>query len=928
MAEEEFKDPYQLTWGRPFVPSSKIRTWVGVDADVVEVTEDEIKVKVRAGYWTDKKTTLGHGEVWNAYLYSGPDSASPTATTGISYYLNEHGDGSHGSWSSEASVCVFCDKTVSVPRKSVDYSVTAWVSGTFWGTWADGNNGLGAKVSLKVPRKDNDAYNLHWGREFRGSNGLPCWLGLHVWPTKTTRTSQTLRVRAAYWTDGLSRLTSADRWSVAVADGAVTLDVRSGSGDMASAPITSDRTAAYMEDFTVDVDLKAAARKVAVTLTGTIFGRECTAGGLGVRLEWAVPQVGVDAPDPPASPSAELADGVATLTWESAADPDKGKPWDSVALFRSEDGADPVKVAEVGPKTRVWRDTSCKDGHGYRWGAQARNAAGASETAESAEVWSRPTAPASVACERVSDTSVAVAWSHDGSQATGFEVQRRPAKAGGSWSTVSEDGDLSGSSRRFLDAEALGEAARYRVRTKSKGGQSPWAEGGEVAYTCAPEAPATGGVAAGQVVRSDRPRPIEWEPNHPDASAQTAAQVDVDGQVSTVAGEARSFELAGLADGDHTARVRTHGLSSEWGAWSAPVAFTVASPPAVTVTRPAADGALVSSLPLEVAWEAFSLHGVVSASVAVMRADGTSAGVVEVPGGTALTVDGGMFDLSNDRRYTVVVTATDGLGLTGSGSVAIQVSFVPPALPSVRVQPDEESLCCYLWCDESDESVRTSAKAGAFQAGCGLVCADGSLKWQFQAHPATDHYEVWREDASGELERVAAGVRALDMVVDPTPPLNAPYRYRVDAVSADGERASRWVEAYLDSHDAVALNYGAALDLMATLVLDLDCGTGAERAGEAYHFAGAGSSARWEGAELPVFYPGPAGSGTADVSGAVVGLEAARSWLRAFRSGGTALYRDLFGERRYVAVRGSVDVSHTDGRQWNVSASMEEVARG
>ena len=90
----------------------------------------------------------------------------------------------------------------------------------------------------------------------------------------------------------------------------------------------------------------------------------------------------------------------------------------------------------------------------------------------------------------------------------------------------------------------------------------------------------------------------------------------------------------------------------------------------------------------------------------------------------------------------------------------------------------------------------------------------------------------------------------------------------------------------------------------------------------------AGSSARWEGAELPVFYPGPAGSGTADVSGAVVGLEAARSWLRAFRSGGTALYRDLFGERRYVAVRGSVDVSHTDGRQWNVSASMEEVARG
>ena len=194
MADDQPKDPYQLTWGRPFTPSSGIKTWVGVDADIVEITEDEIKVKVRGGYWTDTKTTLGHGEVWNTYLYSGPDSASPTATTGISYYLNEHGDGSHGSWSSEASVCIFCDKTVSVPRKSVDYTVTAWVSGTFWGTLVDGNNGLGAKLSLTVPRKDNDAYNLHWGNMFVGANGLQTWLGLHVWPTRTSRTSRTLPV--------------------------------------------------------------------------------------------------------------------------------------------------------------------------------------------------------------------------------------------------------------------------------------------------------------------------------------------------------------------------------------------------------------------------------------------------------------------------------------------------------------------------------------------------------------------------------------------------------------------------------------------------------------------------------------------------------------------------------------------------------------
>lgn len=927
MADDQPKDPYQLTLGRPFTPSSGIKTWVGVDADIVEITEDEIKVKVRGGYWTDTKTTLGHGEVWNTYLYSGPDSASPTATTGISYYLNEHGDGSHGSWSSEASVCIFCDKTVSVPRKSVDYTVTAWVSGTFWGTWVDGNNGLGAKLSLTVPRKDNDAYNLHWGNMFVGANGLQTWLGLHVWPTKTSRTSQTLRVRAAYWTNGLSKLTSVDKWAVSVSDGAITLDTRTGTGDMASSPISSDRTAAYMEDFTVDVDLKAAARPITVALSGTFFGKTVTAGdGYGVRLQWEVPAIGLDVPDAPKSLSAELADGVATLTWESAADADAGKPWASVVLYRSQDGADPIKVATVDARTLIWRDTSCQDGHAYIWYAEATNSAGVSEQTKSSQVWAKPTSPKDIECKRMSDTSVSVTWSHDGSVVTGFEVQRRPAKLGGSWTTVSEDGDLGPTSRQYLDSEVPDEAVRYRVRSKSKGGESGWIESGEVAYTCTPEAPATGGVSFGQIVSAERPRSIEWEPNHPDESPQTAAQVDIDGTVVTITGETRSYEMAGLADGDHTVKVRTHGLAEAWGAWSTPITFTVATPPAVTITYPATDDALVSSLPLTVSWQAFSLYEIVEVSVAVLRADGTSAGIQTVAGGTALTISPGMFDISDSHQYSLVVTATDSLGYTGSGTVTIQVSFIPPALPAVRIQPDEDALCCYLWCTESSESVRVSAKAGAFKAGEGLLTSEAGLKWKTQGHPATDHFEVWREDTSGTLELVATGIHAQDMVVDPTPPLNAWYRYRVDALSPDGERSSRWVEAYIDSHDAIALNYGAGFALQATLLYDLDAGTSAQKAGESYQFAGAGASARWEGAELPFFYPGPAASGEASVSGVVMSLEAARSWLRAFRTGGTALYRTLFGERRHVAVHGSVDVSHSDGRIWSVSATMEEVA--
>lgn len=925
MADDKPTDRYQMTWGRPFTPTSKIRTWVGLDLDMVEIGEDAVTFRVRAGYWTDRATTLLHGETWNVYLNTGSGRVGADATEVKTYFLNVHGDGNTGDCSSDKSVGVFLDRTVEVPRKSVDYQVMAWVSGTFWGTWFDGDNGLGVKLFATVPRKDSDVDKLRWGAWFTGSNGIRARMGVKAWVTRVTPTSATVRCQLGYWSEGKTTLTSKDSWWAALCDPSKafnrTIVRHSGTGDLESAPPTSHQTVAYLEDFTQDVDLRADAWPVDLECGGRILGRDL-AGTQAPTARVTVPAVGVEAPEAPAAPAVELAGGVATLTWADGSDPGSGHPWETVSVWRADGEGGPVRLATLPSSTLLWRDTTLSEGVGYRWYLTAANRAGESGRSPAAEAWTRPLPPEGVEAERLSGTAVALTWSLPETAVTGFEVQRR---AGSSWSSVGDDADLGPAARRWVDGEVPEEAVRYRVRTESKGGTSPWAESREVAYVCAPEAPAVAGVSPGQVVSSASPRSVEWEPNHPDASPQTAAEVDVDGAVTRLGADARSMALAGLADGDHSVSVRTRGASEEWGPWSAPVDFTVATPPAVGVTYPAEDGALVSSLPLTVCWDARSAYGIVSVEVAVCRPDGTSAGRATCPGGDAWEMRAGDFDLADGGEYTLTVTARDGLGYTGSGSREFHVAFVPPALPSVRVSADEDALCCYLWCEESGESVSSAAKAGAFQAGGGIVTAGHGLRWKTMAFPPTDHFDVFRLDPSGELEAVAAGVHALDMVVDPTPPLNAAYRYRVDAVSADGERSSRWADAYVDSHDAVALNYGPDLAAMARLVYDLDAGSSAERDGEAYRFPGAGSSGRWGGAELPVWYPGPGGDGGAEVSGCVLDFEEAMAWQRAFRAAGPALYRDLFGERRRVAVSGSVDVSHSEGRQWDVSASMREV---
>lgn len=617
-------------------------------------------------------------------------------------------------------------------------------------------------------------------------------------------------------------------------------------------------------------------------------------GTSNASVSVTVPAIDYAAPAAPSSCSASrVSDGQARVTWSNGGT-SATQPRSATLVERQTDGGSWVQVASVGASVTSYTDNGVSANHRYAYRVRAQGAGGYSGYSTSGYVYTTPAAPSSVTASKVGSTSVRLDVAGAAPYATSYEVQRS-SNGGGSWQAAG-----TASSLPWTDPSAPAGTVRYRVRAARGSLASGWRESNSVTTVVAPLAPSVS--VSPTVAATGAAVTVTWRPNHPDGSAQTSAQVEVDGVAHDVDGASTSYRAASAA-GAHEVRVRTRGLYDGWGAWSSKVSYTVADLPSVVVTEPAVDGSVIETLPVSVAWEVVDPTGVAAQRLVVRDASGAVAHSADLgPDARSYRLGSGTYLMPNHGSYEVSVTVTGGSSLSATASRALSVEYAGPALPWAEVSYDPTTLSATVavrpgeagWRVEGVFLVSPEDNAGGgvvpITAGCEV--SDGG-EVSFGEVMATDHVSVARVLPDGSQWEVEGAMAGDGFARDPLPPLNTDYRYVVTAASEAGTASVTEVDARVDSLVA-AVNFGRGAAEFVGLALDPSHTASYETSTELYHFADGGA-----GGGLPVAYPMGSSEERSTESATIVD-EAERRRVEALaRAHPMCWVRDLHGNRRY-----------------------------
>lgn len=422
-------------------------------------------------------------------------------------------------------------------------------------------------------------------------------------------------------------------------------------------------------------------------------------GGFGngkseVDLSVTVPAIDYDAPNAPSDCSASrVTDKQAKVTWTNGST-STTKPRSSTKVERKTDSGSWAQIASVGNSVKNYTDNGISANHRYRYRVRAYGSGGYSGYSTSGYIYTTPKAPSSVSLVKTSDTQVQVSISGAAAWADGYELQR--SVDSGSWAAVATV-----TAWPYTDTPGGG-YVRYRVRAKRGTLASAWTESVEIATITPPLAPAVSLDPSGAVLPCGTAVTVAWSPNHPDGSEQSSAQVEYTvgsaaAQTADVTGATASYQLpeAALASpATVSVRVRTKGLDPDWGAWSSPVQVALAYPPSVAITSPGSDGAVVDTLPLEVAWTAEDSTGVSSQTFELYGPDGLAYTAQLSTDARSITLDSSTYRLDNLTGYSVRLSVTGGSSLSTAVERSFETDYLEPAFPEpvVGVQYDDLSV--------------------------------------------------------------------------------------------------------------------------------------------------------------------------------------------------------------------------------------------
>lgn len=604
------------------------------------------------------------------------------------------------------------------------------------------------------------------------------------------------------------------------------------------------------------------------------------------------------APYPPKNPWAlRVSDQSQRIGWTpDYTDSNGAYPWTGVRIERKTDGGSWSQIASVSWDVTTWTDNTTSADHAYAYRVRSYNPdATSSYSVADPPLVTTPKAPGSVGVTRTGGTNVSISASGTSGVATQHQVQT--SLNGADWV---DRGEVT---KWPLSVNVGGGTVRARVRSIAEMEDtnklfSGWTVSGTVQTVVAPNAPS---VRVGKSVQpKSESTTVSWVKSHPDGSAQTAAQVELvlpDGKVSTanVSGAASSYTQAGprSATGVWKVRVRTKGLSADWGAWSGYVSFSVYDPPTVSFSAPAS-GTVVKQLPMTILWGVSDPTGVSEQTLTIRNSRGSVA-YQRSPGPTAreLTLSESTWIPVNGEKYTVELAVTGGSSLSSTAQTSFSTAWAGPASPYIEATVDADQL-----------QVTLAASAPA----------SGSLA-------ATKRVTFERIYADGTSATLATMDIAEATMVDRIPPLGVPVRYRATSHAEDGSTNSSTVTVTVPSDGREAYNFGAAAETLLAPLFDASVSESVSATGETFRFAlGSGT------APLPTFYP----DGDVDVTGSHSYLltDAAeyRAWRSAARasSGAVCWYRDAWGRSAFGHVEVGLSYDAKAYKQWKLSVAFTE----
>ncbi|RSX53032.1 fibronectin type III domain-containing protein [Bifidobacterium samirii] len=620
------------------------------------------------------------------------------------------------------------------------------------------------------------------------NNAWRCWCA--AWVVSETDTTATIRVEA--------RQQTVNGWTlVGWASASVYCDGQTAGGNSASQTIpTNGYATRYSRDFTVSKT--SSSRNVWCSASVSWNGTGAGSSNAGVNV--AIVGIRYKKPNTPSDLSiTRVDDTAANLTWRNNPDAGALKPYAQVIIDkRTLTGGGSWgawgTLATLGGTTTNYK-AALKSNCRYQFRILARNTAGDSAHVETQIISTTPAAPKSVTAVKTGTGTVAI--TADVSNSTPSWVTCwRTSDGGKTWTSLTKtvaDAVIPSNGKAIItDTAAPAGTIQYRcyVRRRIIGDgkiddltqtlvSSTATVSNAVTTITPPLAPTVTTPQAGAVYANPATVRVQWTANHPDGSAQTAAQVEAtDPDGGTRTGDVTSadhYDLWCATSGQWSVRVRTKGLHADWGAWSTPVAATIHYPPTVVITAPSDD---ITASPFDVSWSVSDRTGVSEQTVTI-SGDRGQATLTVPPTESGVTVTAGDYLPANGERVTISVRVRGGSGLTGTASILRTVTYTPPAAPSITITIDHTDLSAVYRVDTGEASGTT---------------------------PKTDHILVRRiidDDILVMADALAPGQQTIDRL----PPLRLPYTVEAIAFAASGATSSS-VETVTIDTDRCCLNFG------------------------------------------------------------------------------------------------------------------------
>lgn len=579
------------------------------------------------------------------------------------------------------------------------------------------------------------------------------------------------------------------------------------------------------------------------------------------------------------------------LAWTNNADSSARKPYTGINVYKRMDGGSWTLVYS-GAVIANYTDSATLAGHKYEYKVRAKWLNGESGDSNIATAYTTPLAPTSLYLGKTDYTLLNVSVTEPTTYASGIGVEVTEDN-GATWTQIVGDGKtgwtISGTAWKRDYQNPPAGTVRIRARGLYGSLASAWVESDSIVTICPPFAPNVSTDA--NVYPTGSNATVTWRPNHPDGTAQSAAQVeltDVSGtSIYDIDGAGTIYTVEDMANGDYRARVRTKGIDEDWGEWSGYAAWSVATAPVVTIASPA-KAAVIDALPLSVEWDASDETGIQWQRVQVYNADGKRIHTVELDGDVRSTSLDSEVGFVNDGSYSLSVTVCAGTALKEVATVAFTTDWAIPDEPTVTIENTEDGHAL-------------------------ITCKSPTTD------PAIVRFDIVRV-LNGERLVIATGLESGQSCIDRLPPLNTEYSYEVTGWTRLGEVRVDDIKNTFKC-DGVYFNFGAGAVNSIKLGLNAKISRSFNASGETFHFAlGADQP------DLPVFYP----DGDIDVTGShsfVIYRKEGFLKLRALLedpANSVCWYRGPYGERAFVYATWQTSYSASSYELFEVSTSLTE----